>query len=223
MSKVRLGIPDPAFTAGVDLATEARKGRRRLYPVSVVYSVYALAVLVAGLLTPRPWLAVACFLGGVAFWTYVEYFAHRYVLHGIFPDDAGLWRHLLHKRFDDLHWRHHLNPWNGLNINGTFRDTLPILAPVVALAYLAPLETVPVFLAGLIQAYIVEEWVHHSVHFYRFRNRYFQYIQRHHLYHHSPRGKDIAFGLSNGIWDVVCATRIPAEDRRRLYGFRRAA
>ena len=43
------------------------------------------------------------------------------------------------------------------------------------------------FVAGILQAYVVEEWVHHSVHFYQFENLYFRYIKRHHLYHHSPR------------------------------------
>jgi sterol desaturase/sphingolipid hydroxylase (fatty acid hydroxylase superfamily) len=74
-----------------------------------------------------------------------------------------------------------------------------------------------VFVATLLVSYVVEEWVHYSVHFHRFRWRYFDYIRRHHMYHHSPRGKEIAFGLSNSLWDVVLDTRIPAEDRQRLY------
>jgi sterol desaturase/sphingolipid hydroxylase (fatty acid hydroxylase superfamily) len=74
------------------------------------------------------------------------------------------------------------------------------------------------FIAGLIQCYILEEWVHHSVHFYNFRNRYFRYIRKHHLYHHSPRGGEVAYGLTNGVWDVLRNTRIPAHERKRLYG-----
>jgi hypothetical protein len=44
---------------------------------------------------------------------------------------------------------------------------------------------------GLLQAYIAEEWVHHSVHFCQFKGKYFQYIKRHHLYHHSPKGAGV--------------------------------
>jgi sterol desaturase/sphingolipid hydroxylase (fatty acid hydroxylase superfamily) len=66
-------------------------------------------------------------------------------------------------------------------------------------------------------SYVVEEWVHHSVHFYHFENPYFRYIKRHHLYHHSPVGGDVGYGLTNGFWDIVFSTRIPAEQRRRLY------
>jgi sterol desaturase/sphingolipid hydroxylase (fatty acid hydroxylase superfamily) len=73
-------------------------------------------------------------------------------------------------------------------------------------------------IAGVIQAYIIEEWVHHSVHFCRFKNRYFRYIRRHHLYHHSPKGSEAGYGLTNGFWDIVYATRFSARIRRALYG-----
>ena len=49
---------------------------------------------------------------------------------------------------------------------------------------------------------------------------YFEYIRRHHFYHHSARGRDLAFGLTSGIWDVPLGTRIPAEERERLHGRR---
>jgi sterol desaturase/sphingolipid hydroxylase (fatty acid hydroxylase superfamily) len=64
---------------------------------------------------------------------------------------------------------------------------------------------------------VVEEWVHHSVHFYQFRNPYFRYIKRHHLYHHSPIGMHVGYGLTSGLWDVVGGTRIPPDMRRALY------
>ena len=72
-------------------------------------------------------------------------------------------------------------------------------------------------MGGFLLSYIVEEWVHHSVHFYHFNNHYFWYIKRHHLYHHSPKGGDVGYGLTNGFWDVVFRTRIPSAQRRRLY------
>jgi sterol desaturase/sphingolipid hydroxylase (fatty acid hydroxylase superfamily) len=56
------------------------------------------------------------------------------------------------------------------------------------------------------------------VHFYHFEGRYFRYIKRHHLYHHSPKGMGIAFGLTSGFWDVVYDTRISPEIRQSLYG-----
>jgi dihydroceramide fatty acyl 2-hydroxylase len=214
--KSTLGMPRPEFPAGVQLDQEARIARGRLYPVTVVYSVYAMAVVGLGA-RRAPLTAALFYVGGVLFWTYLEYFAHRYVLHGVFPDASGAWRHFLHRRFDDLHWRHHRQPWNGSHINGTLHDTLPFVALFAALSFVARLPTWPVFVAGLVQAYIVEEWVHQSVHFYAFRHPYFRWIRRFHLYHHSPRGTERAFGLTSGLWDEVFGSGIPAEDRQRLF------
>ena len=200
----------------MQIALEARKARHRLYPVSIVYSLFSVAVLAISL-EGRAFVAVAFYVLGVAFWTALEYWAHRYILHGRFPDGPGVLRHFLHRYFDHLHWEHHKRPWDGNHINGAMADTLPFVGPLALLSFLLPIETMTVFLAGLLQAYIVEEWVHHSVHFSRFRGRYFRYIKAHHLYHHSPKGMNVAYGLSNGFWDIVYGTRISGPIRRALY------
>jgi sterol desaturase/sphingolipid hydroxylase (fatty acid hydroxylase superfamily) len=227
MLKSRVGMP-PVHYAGqrIDLAAEARKARRRLYPVTVLYSGYALVVLALALrAAATPLIVIAFFLGGVAAWTLLEYFAHRYVLHQRFPDGPGPFQHWLHRTFDNLHTEHHARPWDGNHINGTIKDTWLYVSILGGLSFLAPLPTAPVLWAGVVQSYVIEEWVHHSVHYlglYRFGGPYWRYINRHHAYHHSPRGSELAFGLTNGFWDVVLGTRIPPEDRQLLYG-RRAA
>jgi sterol desaturase/sphingolipid hydroxylase (fatty acid hydroxylase superfamily) len=198
-------------------AVEARRSRQRLYPVSVFYTAFSAFALGRGLSSARPLAALASFAIGGAIWTWLEYFAHRYVLHGRFPDGPGLYQHIVHKAFDHLHWEHHKRPWDGNHINGTIKDTLPFVGPVALLSFLAPVWSLPMLIAGILQAYVVEEWVHHSVHFYELPGRYFRYIRRHHLYHHSPKGMETAFGLTNGFWDVVYDTRIPPDTRRVLY------
>lgn len=206
-----------ATPTGIQRDVEARKARRRLYPVSLLYSIYALAVLLLSLRLKTRFVSLGFFAVGVATWTAVEYWAHRYVLHGRFPDGPGAFRHLLHRYFDHLHMEHHKRPWDGNHISGTTRDTLPFVLVFVLLSYFAPFHTLPLFVAGIMQAYIVEEWIHHSVHFCNFRGRYFRYIKRHHLYHHSPKGSKVGYGLTSGLWDVVWQTRIPETDRRALY------
>ena len=209
--------------AELRLRREAATARRRLYPGTALYTSYSLVMLGLGLRSSPRLVALAFFSGGMAAWTLLEYAVHRYVLHGRFPEGRGPIRWFMHKYFDPLHWEHHARPWDGNHINGRIRDTLPFAAIFVAVAFLAPLPTAPMFVAGLLQAYIFEEWVHHSVHFYHFRNPYFRYIRRHHLYHHSPKGSDVGYGLTNGFWDVIWGTRIPEADRRALYAHRRAA
>jgi sterol desaturase/sphingolipid hydroxylase (fatty acid hydroxylase superfamily) len=200
------------------LRREAATARGRLYPSTVLYSAYGFSVLVWALGRPgHRLLALAFFALGATAWTAFEYWVHRFVLHGRFPDGPGAYQHFLHVRFDPLHWEHHERPWDGKHINGRIQDTVLFAAMFVAVAAFFPIWSAPVMIAGFLLAYIAEEWVHHSVHFYHFSNPYFRYIKRHHLYHHSPKGEGVGYGLTNGFWDIVFSTRIPAEQRRRLY------
>jgi sterol desaturase/sphingolipid hydroxylase (fatty acid hydroxylase superfamily) len=196
---------------------EARKARRRFYPSTVLYTTYASTVAFFGLRSGRTMTAIVYFALGVAVWTLLEYAVHRFVLHGRFPAGNGPYRWFTHKYLDPLHWEHHARPWDGNHINGTLKDTLPALVVFAAVGWLFPLATGPMLVAGIAAGYVVEEWVHHSVHFYRFDNPYFLYIRRHHLYHHSPKGMEVAFGLSNGFWDIVWDTRISEDERIALY------
>src|SRR5512134_137413 len=77
----------PTFTvpANVRLRAEARKSRRRFYPSTILYTAYAGSVLLLGLQTPHKLAVVGWYAGGVATWTLLEYFVHRFVLHGRFP------------------------------------------------------------------------------------------------------------------------------------------
>ena len=207
-------------TAGsIRWAEEARKGRRRLYPTTVVYAVLSAVALALGARSNAAATA-AWWTLGVVFWTWLEYFVHRHILHGVFPDGPGL-RHWTHRLFDHLHVEHHRRPWDGNHINGTIKDTAPFLVPMALAASLVPPHTAMAFLAGMVQAYVIEEWVHHSVHFYHFENPYFRYIKRHHLYHHSQVGSTTAYGLTSGAWDAAYGTRIPAPVRASLHRARR--
>lgn len=214
--KSRDGIPRPSLPPpGVDMAREARTARSRFYPVTVAYLGYALVVWALAFRADAP-RAAAYMVAGAATWTVVEYLVHRYLLHGRFPDGAGWLEHRLHRYFDTAHGDHHQRPWDGLHINGGF-DTVPFAVVLAAASFLAPLPTAPVLMATILTSYVIEEWVHYSVHFHLFSSRYFVYIRKHHLYHHSARGSGTAYGLSSGLWDVPLGTRIPPKDRGILY------
>jgi sterol desaturase/sphingolipid hydroxylase (fatty acid hydroxylase superfamily) len=220
--KSRDGIPRPTPPPpGRNMAREARIARSRFYPVTIAYTTYAFIVLAGGLrLDPATTIVSA--VGGAVSFTLVEYLVHRYVLHGRFPDGPGGLRHALHVLFDASHGDHHLRPWDGHHINGGL-STAPFAIILVLAASIAPLPTLPVFLGTILLAYVVEEWIHYAVHFHRLPSRYFAYIRRHHLYHHSGRGGEVAFGLSSGVWDVPLGTPIPPRDREVLHARARRA
>jgi sterol desaturase/sphingolipid hydroxylase (fatty acid hydroxylase superfamily) len=214
--KSRDGIPPPlAPPRDVDMAREARTARTRFYPVTIAYSAYAVAVLLPALrMSPRA--ALAAVAAGIVSWTLIEYLFHRYILHGPFPDEGGPVRRWLHDRFDGMHADHHQRPWDGHHINGRF-ESVPAAILLAAVSFLMPWPAGPVFVATILQCYVLEEWIHYAVHFHGFKGRYFAHIRRHHLYHHGVRGRDVAFGLTSALWDQPFGTRIEAPDRARVY------
>jgi 4-hydroxysphinganine ceramide fatty acyl 2-hydroxylase len=211
-SAARLDLPWEEFKR-----RQARISRHRLYPMTAFYTIYCTSVLVLALRTAHPGVALAFYLAGIPLWTFIEYLFHRFVLHGRFADGEGFIRKFAHRRLDPLHWEHHKRPWDGAHINAGIKDLLPLFFVLAPLSFLAPLCTLPALYAGVVESYVAEEWIHHSVHFYNFRNPYFRYIKRHHLYHHSPRGESRGYGLTNGFWDIVCRTRYPQEVLAALY------
>lgn len=203
---------------------QAAISRRILYPVTAFYTAYSVILLLLAFRTAHPYLALAFFAAGIPVWTLVEYFSHRYVLHGRFKVSKYRWK--IYKRWankylDPLHWEHHERPYDGLHISAELKDILPLFAVAAPLSFVFPTYTLPMLLAGVVQSYVVEEWIHHSVHFYNFRSPYWRYMKKHHFYHHTSRGMERGYGLTSGMWDVVFKTRFPPTVRQRLYGRRR--
>lgn len=195
---------------------QARISRKSLYKTSAFYTSYATIVLFFGCRSAHPIVSLVFYVAGMASYTLVEYVTHRWLFHFQFEDKPGI-DHYLYRIFNPIHTGHHANPLDGEHINGRLRDLLPLFIVAVPLSYTAPIYTLPVMLAGNVQGYIVTEWIHHSMHFYKFRDPYFRYVRRHHFYHHSPRGIGQGFGVTNGFWDIWFKTRYPAEVRWALH------
>lgn len=200
---------------------QAAISRGRLYPVTAFYTAYSVILLALGARTAHPVAAVAFYLAGLLVWTLVEYLSHRYILHGRFKKSKHRWKihkAFAHKVLDPLHWEHHERPFDGLHINGVLKDLLPLFAVAAPLSFIFPVYTAPVLLAGVCQGYVSEEWVHHSIHYYNFRNRYWRHLKKYHLYHHTSRGMERGFGITSGFWDGIFKTRFSEEVRQRLFG-----
>ena len=208
-------FPEPAFPPGIDLEAEDRRARRRLYPVTVIYSVHLAVVLTLAVRSSHTARALGFAALGFATWTLAEYLSHRFILHVAFPKGKGPLRRALHHLFDASHADHHARPWDGNHINGHL-DTLFVAAVLVPLSLLARPDGAPVAVAALFACYVAEEWAHHAMHFWNFRWGYFQYVRRRHLYHHSRHGVGTAYGITSDFWDKVFGTRIPAPARQRL-------
>ena len=216
------GVPFAAYKR-----QQAAISRHRLYPLTAFYTGYSVLTLVLAFRSAHPFLGIAFYLAGIPVWTFVEYLSHRFVLHGRFKKSQKWYKKwyksLANKYLDPLHWEHHERPFDGLHINGSLKDLLPLFVVAAPLSFLFPVYTAPMVLAAVAQGYIAEEWIHHSVHYYNFRSPYFRYIKKHHFYHHTSQGMTRGFGTTSGMWDVVFKTRFPEPVRQRLYGSARRA
>ena len=199
-------FPELVTPRGIDPRVEAAKARRRLRPITIIYTPLILVLAIASFRSPHPAEAFAFVILGVVLYTPFEYFIHRHILHGVFPDAGGPISRILHRLFDASHADHHARPWDGMYMNGHL-DTLWVALVFVPLSFLAPYYTLPVFVATQFACYLFEEWLHYAMHFKHYKNRYFQYVRTHHLYHHSRQGAGLAYGMTSGIWDVILGTR----------------
>jgi hypothetical protein len=191
--------------------------RRRLYPLTAFYTTYSLIVALLILRGRHPWVGIAFYLAGIPVWSLVEYLFHRYVLHGRFPPGQGLIRRFLHERLDPLHWEHHERPFDGWHISGELKDILPLFFVAAPCSFLFPAYTLPALLAGVVESYVGEEWLHYFLHFGKSRVPLFRHLKRYHLYHHSPRGIKMGYGITSGVWDGVFRTGYPRPVRQSLF------
>jgi sterol desaturase/sphingolipid hydroxylase (fatty acid hydroxylase superfamily) len=197
---------------------QAALARSLLLPVTFFYTANSIIMFIVSSRSAHPYVALGVYLFGAPLWSMFEYLSHRYVLHGRFKPGKSLHRRLMVKYLNPLHWEHHERPFDGEHISGELQDLLPVFAVLGPLSFIFPIYTAPMLLASLVQSFVIGEWVHHSIHFYNFRNPYFRYIRKHHIYHHTSNGMNFGYGFTSAFWDTVFKTRFPLAARRRLYG-----
>lgn len=122
MSETILSSPSVSRTWGAPVETfkrnQATLTRRRLYPLTVFYTLYGIVVLRIAFSTTHPWIAVTFFFAGCVVWILTEYLFYRFVQHGRFPTDEGIIRGSLHGRMNPLHWEHQRRPFDAKHIGG---------------------------------------------------------------------------------------------------------
>lgn len=142
---------------------------------------------------------VLLFLGGIFFWTFFEYLAHRYIFHWISESPRA------QKAIYILHGNHHHYPRDR---NRLFMPPLPsaILAlSLFGLQYLLMRHYAFAFFPGFLLGYLLYASMHYAIHAW---NPPFQWMKplwrNHHLHHYKDEGK--GFGVSSTFWDHVFGT-----------------
>ena len=151
-------------------------------------------------------LSLSQFLGGFLVgwvtWSTSEYLLHRFLFHRIAPFKWG-------SRFQFIiHGVHHKWP------SDPYRLVMPpALGIILAIPFVVIFRVLfgpiwfGVILSGFFSSYLVYDMIHYSVHHFKWKNKTFQKLKKHHLLHHfSPDHKERKYGVSSTVWDHTFRT-----------------
>lgn len=174
---------------------------------AITYSTLGIVLLFIGIqraVVDQFWVGASIFVFALFFWTFFEYFAHRYLFHidEYFPEST-----FAQKLAYTLHGVHHEYP----------RDTERLIMPpvpglmILGLLYLVYLlimgEFVYLFLPGFILGYLLYTRIHYKTHTTPVPS-YLKSNYKHHALHHY-KYPEKAFGISTTLWDRVFRTMPP--------------
>jgi sterol desaturase/sphingolipid hydroxylase (fatty acid hydroxylase superfamily) len=172
------------------------------------FALYGTAVVALGtfLLVAGPhglrleFLALA--LLGLASWTAIEYFLHRFVLHGVAP-------------FKGWHEQHHQRPAALICAPTILSASLIfvlVFLPVLALGGFWPACALTL---GVLTGYLLYAITHHATHHWRADNAWLKRRKRWHALHHHDAGRPAGYGVTSAFWDHVFGSDRPAKDPHR--------
>ena len=139
------------------------------------------------------------FIGGMFFWSLVEYVLHRFLFHHTPETEKG-------KRINYvLHGNHHEYPRDKERL---FMPAVPslLIASAFFLVYYLILgqQAIP-FFPGFMLGYLLYGSMHYAIHAWSPPFKWMKGLWRNHHLHHY-KNDDLGFGVSSTIWDHVFGT-----------------
>lgn len=159
-----------------------------------------------------PALAVLGLLGGLLFWTLLEYSLHRFLFHLPRRGPVSTWLYLT------FHGVHHMYPDDRLRLVMVPTISLPLAVFFwIAFSSLLPPGVWQAAYAGLVAGYLGYDYSHWATHFLKLPKAgvlapvaaIVRGQRRRHMRHHFA-DHDRGYGVSVGLWDHVFGTADPA-------------
>jgi len=152
------------------------------------------------------WLHIPLgFAVGLFVWTLAEYVLHRFVFH-FHP------RTPRQERISFLfHGVHHAQPMSKTRLVMPPALSIPLALLFYGLFYgvvaglLGAGRWVAPLFAGFASGYLIYDMLHYSMHHFRLKGGYLQWMRRHHMRHHAQT-PELRFGVSSPLWDIVFRT-----------------
>jgi sterol desaturase/sphingolipid hydroxylase (fatty acid hydroxylase superfamily) len=140
---------------------------------------------------------IGFYLIGIATWSAVEYFLHRFIFHFVPKSKWGLRMHFV------FHGVHHDYP------NDTKRLVMPpaVSIPLAFIFYFLfstflSKALLWSFFPGFVSGYLFYDISHYALHHFNFKSEFWKKLKKHHMLHHysdSSKG----YGVSSKVWDLI--------------------
>lgn len=142
---------------------------------------------------------VLTFLGGMAFWTFFEYMAHRFIFHWVSENPR------IQKFAYILHGNHHDYPRDRQRLFMPPVPSLLMSSAIFGIMYLVAGSYAFMFFPGFIIGYLSYGTIHYAIHAWNPPFKWMKPLWRNHHLHHY-KDDHHGFGVSSTFWDHVFGT-----------------
>ncbi len=142
---------------------------------------------------------ILVFIGGMFFWSFFEYIAHRFLFHWVAESERA------QKIVYVLHGNHHHYPRDKERLFMPPVPSLIIASALFGLQYLVLRNYSFAFFPGFILGYLMYGTMHYAIHAWNPPFKWMKGLWRNHHLHHY-KNEHQGFGVSSTLWDHIFGT-----------------
>jgi sterol desaturase/sphingolipid hydroxylase (fatty acid hydroxylase superfamily) len=154
-----------------------------------------------------PMRIVLTFLGGMFFWSFFEYIAHRFIFHWVSDNPR------IQKFAYILHGNHHHYPRDRQRLFMPPVPSLIFASTIFALMWLVIRQNVFMFFPGFVFGYLMYGSMHYAIHAWNPPFKWMKPLWRNHHLHHY-KNEHNGYGVSSTLWDHVFGTMFDLKNEK---------
>ena len=147
------------------------------------------------------------FLGGIFFWSFFEYIAHRFIFHWVSDNQR------IQKFSYILHGNHHHYPRDRQRLFMPPVPSLIFASAIFSLMWLLMRQNVFMFFPGFVFGYLMYGSMHYAIHAWNPPFKWMKPLWRNHHLHHY-KNEHNGYGVSSTLWDHVFGTMFDLKNEK---------
>jgi sterol desaturase/sphingolipid hydroxylase (fatty acid hydroxylase superfamily) len=147
------------------------------------------------------------FLGGIFFWSFFEYIAHRFIFHWVSDSPR------IQKFSYILHGNHHHYPRDRQRLFMPPVPSLIFASTIFTLMWLIMGQNVFMFFPGFVLGYLMYGSMHYAIHAWNPPFKWMKPLWRNHHLHHY-KNEHNGYGVSSTLWDHVFGTMFDLKNEK---------